>query len=99
MNYRILVSIFYFLIVTNISYSQYNPETKQVSITGKILEKGTDLPLEYATVVFEDVKTKQLTGGVTDFDGNFNFTVKSSIYNIRFEFISFRWPKRSFGIF
>lgn len=90
MNYRILVSIFYFLIVTNISYSQYNPETKQVSITGKVLEKGTDLPLEYATVVFEDVKTKQLTGGVTDFDGNFNFTVKSSIYNIRFEFISFK---------
>ena len=90
MNYRILVSIFYFLIVTNISYSQYNPETKQVSITGKVLEKGTDLPLEYATVVFEDVKTKQLTGGVTDFDGN--FTVKPlqpGRYNIKASFVGY----------
>lgn len=90
MNYRILVTIFSFVLITNFSYSQYNPETKQVSITGKVLEKGTDLPLEYATVVFEDVKSKQLTGGVTDVEGKFNFIVKSGTYNIRFEFISFK---------
>lgn len=90
MSNRIVLSIFYFLIATTFSFSQYNPETKQVSITGTILEKGTNLPLEYATVVFEDTKTKQLTGGVTDFDGNFKFTVKSGSYNIRFEFISFK---------
>lgn len=90
MNNRIVLSIFYFLIATTFSFSQYNPENKQVSISGTILEKGTDLPLEYATIVFEDTKTKQLTGGVTDFDGNFNFNVKSGTYNIRFEFISFK---------
>lgn len=90
MSKRIKFSIFYLLIVSTFSYSQYKPETKQVSITGKILEKGTDLPLEYATVVFEDIKTKQLTGGVTDFDGNFKFTVKDGNYNIRFEYISFK---------
>lgn len=90
MSKRIKFSIFYFLIATTFSYSQYKPEAKQVSITGTILEKGTDLPLEYATVVFEDVKTKQLTGGVTDFDGNFKFTVKDGNYNVRFEYISFK---------
>ncbi len=90
MSKRMKFSIFYFLIATTFSYSQYKPEAKQVSITGTILEKGTDLPLEYATVVFEDVKTKQLTGGVTDFDGNFKFTVKDGNYNVRFEYISFK---------
>ena len=90
MSKRIKFSIFYFLLATTFSYSQYKPEAKQVSITGTILEKDTDLPLEYATVVFEDVKTKQLTGGVTDFEGNFKFTVKDGNYNIRFEYISFK---------
>lgn len=81
--------LFTILLLLNLSltFAQNKPS---VSITGKIFEKDTNLPLEYATVVFENVKTKQLSGGVTDFDGNFNFVVESGTYNIRFEFISFK---------
>lgn len=86
MNRNVLFTIL-LLLNLSLTFAQNKPT---VSITGKIFEKDTNLPLEYATVVFENVKTKQLSGGVTDFDGNFNFTVEAGTYNIRFEFISFK---------
>lgn len=90
MSNRIALSLFCFISAISISYSQYKPDSKQLNIKGTILEKDTNLPLEYATIVFENTKDNQLTGGVTDFDGNFNFNVKSGTYNVRFEFISFK---------
>lgn len=83
------IAIFFF--TTFLGFSQYKPDVKKVTITGTILEKGTESPLEYATVVFQDAANPEvLTGGVTDFDGKFNFEVKTGTYNIRFEFISFK---------
>lgn len=90
MNKITKLTAFLFLLFTSQIFAQYKTDVKKIKITGTILEKGTNLPLEYATIVFEDAKTKQLTGGVTDFDGKFNFEVSSGIYNIRFEFISFK---------
>lgn len=80
-----LLSISFFSVAQN--------NERKLTITGTIYEKDTDFPLEYATVVFEDVKTQKLSGGVTDFDGKFNFTVNEGTYNIRFEFISFKTIK------
>lgn len=86
---NLAIAIFFF--TTFLGFSQYKPDAKKVTITGTILEKGTESPLEYATVVFQDAtKPEVLTGGVTDFDGKFNFEVKTGTYNIRFEFISFK---------
>ncbi|MBD3723797.1 MAG: TonB-dependent receptor [Flavobacteriaceae bacterium] len=90
MNKITKLTAFLFLLFTSQIFAQYKTDVKKIKITGTILEKSTNLPLEYATIVFEDAKTKQLTGGVTDFDGKFNFEVPSGIYNIRFEFISFK---------
>ncbi|MFD2890563.1 TonB-dependent receptor domain-containing protein [Flavobacterium chuncheonense] len=91
MNYLTKLTTTLLLVLSFATFAQYKPNSKKISITGTILEKGTDLPLEYATVVFQDVnEPEQLTGGVTDFDGNFNFEVKAGIYNVRFEFISFK---------
>ena len=88
MNKKILiVALTLFLSIT--TFAQ-RPESKKITITGKVIEKGTNLPLEYATIVFENSTTKQLSGGITDENGNFKFEVTAGNYNVRAEFISFK---------
>ena len=73
-----------------ISYSGLAQMAK-VTVSGKIYEKSTNTPLEYATVVLKNVENPQIiTGGVTDEKGNFKFDVVKGIYNISYEFISLK---------
>jgi len=82
---------FSLLLISTIGFAQMKPEMKKIRISGLILEKGTNIPLEYATVVLQSVnKPEVVTGGVTDIDGKFSFEINSGIYNVRYEFISFK---------
>lgn len=63
---------------------------KDFTITGKILEKETNIPLEWATVVVSNpTDGKIITGGTANENGAFNFNVAAGTYNFTFEFISF----------
>jgi outer membrane receptor for ferrienterochelin and colicins len=85
------ISLALILIISSFTFAQQRPEAKRIKITGTILEKGTNLPLEYATVIFQNAQNPEvLTGGITDLEGKFNFEVSSGTYNVRFEFISFK---------
>lgn len=88
------------LLIFSLSLFSQQPGMKKIKISGKIVEKGTDLPLEYATVVFQDVKNpEKLNGTVADSNGDFSFVVASGNYNVRFEYISFKtqtFSNRSF---
>ncbi len=55
----------------------------------KVLEQGTEYPLEYATVSFIDPDGKIATGGVTDLNGAYEIKVPVGTYAIQFEFISY----------
>ena len=77
------------LILSAIVFAQ-RPEAKKITISGKIVEKGSNQPLEYATVIFENTKNQQLSGGITDEKGNFKFEIVAGTYNARAEFISFK---------
>lgn len=66
--------------------SQNRPSFK---VSGIVLEKETNQPLEYATLVFTPEKG-QVTGGITDDKGNFNIEVPAGNYTITVEFISFK---------
>lgn len=59
-------------------------------ISGKIIDSDTQEPLEYATVVLKNVKTAQLSGGITNDQGMFNVETAVGTYDISFEFISFK---------
>jgi outer membrane receptor for ferrienterochelin and colicins len=73
------------------NYSQQNPEVKKIKITGKIIEKITNQPLEYATLALINAKNpKAIFGGITNAKGEFEIDVNPGIYNIKFEFISFK---------
>ncbi len=72
--------------------AQNNPNSK-IIITGKILDNETKQPLEYATIVLTPLNGKNITGGLTNAQGNFTITVKKGNYNISVEFISFKSKK------
>ena len=80
-----------FLLISFQSFSQNKPDVPKVTVTGTVLEKGTNLPLEYATVSLFNVKMNKITaGGLTDAKGNFTFEANPGSYNVKIEFISFK---------
>lgn len=83
-----VVFVFGFSIVT-----AQKPTPDQISITGKVIDAKTNKPLEYATIVLKNVKTKKISGGITDAKGNFNVRTPKGTYEISVEFISFKTKK------
>lgn len=60
------------------------------SITGKVLDKLSNQPLEYSTIIIQSVKTKKITGGITNQKGEFDIEIAEGEYNITVEFLSFK---------
>ncbi|WP_179008307.1 outer membrane beta-barrel protein [Winogradskyella forsetii] len=85
MQLRLCTTLFLVFTLT-LSFAQ-----KDVKIKGTVLEKDTNIPLEYATVV---VKTKEdnkiITGGITDTNGKFNVEVPAGTYIVSVEYISYK---------
>ena len=81
--------------LTFLSVFSQKPQNNQISITGNIIDSNTKEPLEYATVVLNNLETKQLSGGITDEKGNFTIKIIPGAYDISFEFISFKTIKIS----
>jgi len=74
-----------------LNYSQQRPEGKKVKVSGKVIEKGTNQPLEYSTISLINTTTNKVTaGGITDAKGDFSFDATPGIYNVKVEFISFK---------
>ncbi|WP_432411210.1 TonB-dependent receptor domain-containing protein [Rasiella sp. SM2506] len=65
------------------------------TVKGKILEQGTNYPLEYATISFIDSAGKTVTGGITDLDGNYSIEVPAGSYTVKYEFISYKSVEKS----
>ena len=86
MNKLILTLSFLFLAVINITAQN----KKEVTVTGKVFEKATNTPLEYATVAFiNKVENRIVTGGITNETGAFSIAIPSGTYDITVEFIGF----------
>ncbi len=71
--------------------SAINSEERNVTISGKVIEKDTKQPLEYATISFFSKRSNTIiTGGITDLEGNFRIRVQQGVYDVRIEYISFK---------
>lgn len=85
----LLSALLFFLSIT--VFGQGNPERAKINITGKIIEKTSKLPLEYATITFKNSKNpKAIFGGITDNKGDYNIEITAGTYDITLEFISFK---------
>ena len=64
---------------------------QKIKISGKVVEKVTKQPLEYATITFLlPNNPKPVAGGITNPKGEFDIEIKPGIYDIKIEFISFK---------
>ena len=90
-NILILAFIFSSSLLSLFANNEDNTVRKEVDITGQVIDKETNEPLEYATIAFIDKSlNKIVTGGITDSNGFFNINVKKGQYDITIEYISFK---------
>ena len=84
---KVLLTTFLFILFgTLLAFAQ-----KEVKVKGKVIEEGSNYPLEYATITFKKVTDNTIvTGGITDTEGKFNINVPIGNYNIAVEFISYK---------
>jgi outer membrane receptor protein involved in Fe transport len=80
------------LIFTTINhFAQQKPPVPKIKITGKVIEKVSKQPLEYATIkITNETSTKSIGGGITNPKGEFSVDVIPGTYDIKIEFISFK---------
>ncbi|PHX62117.1 MAG: TonB-dependent receptor, partial [Flavobacteriales bacterium] len=82
-----------FLLVSTSLISQIS--LKKVFISGKIIDKETSIPVEFAVITISKSDTKKvITGGTSDANGNFNIELNNGTYNIKFEFPGYKTQEK-----
>ncbi len=74
-----------FLIVSSAAFAQ-----GKVKITGQLIEQDTKQPLEFANVTILRPDGTVVGGNLTDDKGEYSIEVIPGVYNIKFDFISFK---------
>lgn len=73
------------------STAVFSQEKNQFVVTGNVVEKSTNVPLEYASITIESTtNTTNITGDITDANGNFNIPVTPDTYKIRVEYLGYK---------
>lgn len=88
-NFAVMLVLFFTGFYT---YAQQGPPARnKVKVTGKVFEKVSKQPLEYATIsIMAPNDTKVIAGGITNPKGEFEIAVAPGTYDIKVEFISFK---------
>ncbi|WKW47426.1 TonB-dependent receptor [Myroides sp. JBRI-B21084] len=69
----------------------FSQEKSQYTVTGNVVEKATNIPLEYASITIESTtNTTNITGDVTDIKGNFSIPVTPDTYKIKIEYLGYK---------
>ena len=79
-----------FIILPSLIFSQ-KKNNPLYTISGKILDASTKLPLEDATILFKNIDSNQVKcGGITNRKGKFSIEVEKGTYNASVEFLSYQ---------
>jgi outer membrane receptor protein involved in Fe transport len=79
------------LLITTLNFAQENAQSNKVKISGKVVDKVTNQPLEYTTITVQNVaNSSDITGGITNNKGEFEFDVDLGVYDIKIEFIPYK---------
>jgi hypothetical protein len=85
-----MIKYFLTLIFIGLSFFSFSQNSKEVIITGKVFDKTTSQPLEYATVAFFNKAENRIeTGGITDREGAFSIPLPTGTYDVSIEFIGY----------
>lgn len=88
---RLLLIVLLTGLCLNVNAQRPSNQRPTIKITGTVVDKDNGAPLEYATFVLQNANNPdQVTGGITDIEGNFEVEAPAGRYNISVEFISFK---------
>ncbi len=80
---RFFLTLFSFFIITAAFSQNY-------AITGKVTDKASGNPLEFANVaIFQEQDSSLVTGGITDAEGAFNINIQPGNYYVRIQFVTY----------
>lgn len=81
------------LLVSTTTFSQAS--LKKVNLTGKIIDKQSSVPVEFAVITISKSDTKQvINGGTADANGNFSIELNNGNYDIKFEFPGYKTQEK-----
>ena len=84
MNTKIYIVIVFLISICESTFAQ------NITVSGKVLGKLNNTPLEYATIIFTSVEdTNKIYGGITNEKGGFDITIKQGDYHIKVEFMGY----------
>lgn len=83
-------NLFLLLFIVSTTLFAQKPEKVDITVSGKVIEQDTNLPLEYTTITFIDKSGKIAGGGISDRKGNYSISVPGGVYTVRYEFISYK---------
>ena len=82
-----LLQILFFSLLSLGAFAQ----SSNVKLSGKVVGKSTNQPLEYSIVYIQNSQnSSSVFGGTTDENGDFSIDVPTGNYNIKIDFMSFR---------
>lgn len=91
----VILLIIPFLLLAQRPDGPKGEQLQPISITGKVIDKDSGNPLEYATLVLQSIRQPdKVTGGITDIEGNFKVETNPGMYNISVEYISYQTFKK-----
>lgn len=77
--------------ITQLTFAQQKTQIQKIKVTGKVIEKSSNQPLEYASIFAQNTQNPSLvSGGMTDAKGEFGFEVPPGSYYIKIEFLGFK---------
>ena len=80
--------VLFALVISHSSLTAQNALDTYV-VSGTIVERESQAPLEYATIAFySSTENKIVGGGVTDSKGNYSIVIPTGVYDISFEYFS-----------
>ena len=88
---RLFLALFIIAPLILFSQEKNNP---LYTISGKIIDASTQLPLEDATILFKSINSNTVAcGGITKKNGKFSIDVSEGTYNASAEFLSYKTKK------
>ncbi|MDT0607385.1 TonB-dependent receptor domain-containing protein [Croceitalea rosinachiae] len=83
------------LLVNSFLSAQRPQSSSSIKVKGTVIDKDSGKPLEYATLILQSVRNSEnITGGITNENGEFNIETKPGMYNISVEYISYATYKK-----
>ena len=81
--------LFLFALILSTTSLMAQSRSDSFVISGTIIERETQAPLEYATIAFFSItENRIIDGGITDSKGNYSIVIPKGVYDISFEYFS-----------